>query len=70
MESPFIVIDEDRGGDVHRIDKRETLLNTTFMETAIDVLGDVDKTHAFGGLKPKFFAEAFHDLKRGKAEGE
>ncbi len=67
MESPFIVINEDRGGDMHGIYEGETLLDTTFMETTIDVLGDVDKTHAFGGLKPKFFAEAFHDL-GGKAD--
>lgn len=61
MQARFIVIDEDRGGDVHGIDEGEALLNATFMETAIDVLGDIHKTHAVGGIPPKFFAEAFHD---------
>ncbi len=60
MESPLVIIDEDGGRDVHGIDEAESLLDAAVPKASFNFIGDVDKSDAFGGLKPEFFAVAFH----------
>jgi hypothetical protein len=60
MQPGFIIIDENRRRDVHRVAEHQTLLNPTFLQAFLHLGGDVDKRPAGGHLKPKFFAVAFH----------
>ena len=60
MQSPFVIIDEDGCGDVHGVDEAESFTDAALHQAALDVIGDIDESHAFGGLKPEFLAVAFH----------
>jgi hypothetical protein len=41
MEAAFVVIDEDTGGDVHRIDETQSLADAAFADHVGNLSGDV-----------------------------
>jgi len=60
MQTGFIVIDEDAGGDVHSVAQDQTLFDAAFPEALFHLRGDVDQGPAPGDLKPQFLAIALH----------
>ncbi|VTR70089.1 hypothetical protein DESC_780278 [Desulfosarcina cetonica] len=60
VQAGFIVIDEHRGGDVHRVDQHQALFDAAFVDALLNVGCDVDERPAGGDLEPEFFAVAFH----------
>ena len=60
VEPGFIVVDENRGGNVHGVDQAEPLLNRALTQTFLDVLRDIDQTAARRHFKPEFFSIGFH----------
>src|SRR4051812_25988896 len=61
MEQPaLIVIDKYRGGDVHRIDETQSLLDPAFPDQLFNRLGDIYESSAIGNLEPQMFCERLH----------
>jgi hypothetical protein len=48
VQSMLIIVNENRRGDVHGIDKAQTFLDTTLLNSLLDLRGEVQKTEAFG----------------------
>lgn len=70
MQTAFIVINENAGGDVHRIDEAKPFRNFAFDEAFFHLAGDVAKHATAGYVEPKFLAIRFHgrtDLPVGKS---
>jgi hypothetical protein len=44
MQAAFIVINEDRSGDVHGVRQQQSILNPAFTQAFLDLRGYVDKT--------------------------
>src|SRR5262249_29805235 len=61
MQTAFVVIDEDRSGDMHSIDEAQAFLNAAFTQTIFNLWGDVDKGASGRHLKPKLFTITFHN---------
>ena len=62
VQSGFIVIDEDRGCDMHRIHQAKTFADPAFAQAFFDLLGNVYKLPALCGIKPQFTAIGFHQM--------
>jgi hypothetical protein len=60
MQARFIVIDEDRGGYMHGIDKGQSLAHTAFPQTLLHLGCNVYKGPPGWDIEPEFLAETFH----------
>ncbi len=60
MKAGFVVIDEDRGGDVHSIYKRQALGDAAFLQAGVDLIRDFDEAAPGRHLEPQLLAIAFH----------
>jgi hypothetical protein len=60
VQAGFIVVDENRGGDVHGVDECEAILDAALVDSSLHVAGDVDEGASGGHFEPEFFAVAFH----------
>ena len=60
MQAGLVVVDEDRGGDVHGVDEDEPLADAALAEAGLDLGGDVDEAAPGGDVEPELLAEAFH----------
>lgn len=69
LEAFFFVVDENRGGNVHRGDQNETLLDPRIPNNVVDATGEVDELHAMRGLKPEIFGMRFHCGSKEEGEG-
>lgn len=57
-----IIVDEDRGSDVHGVNEAEALLDATLSEALLDLRGDVDKVHPRRDGEPELLSERLHIL--------
>src|SRR5687767_6858116 len=55
MQPAFIVVNEHRRRDVHRIHQHQTLLNTALSQTLLNLRRDVDKRSPARHVEPQFF---------------
>ena len=62
MQSGFVIIDKYRSGYMHRIDKAESFLYSTFPESHFDIARNVNKTHSCRKLHPEFLMVGFHQI--------
>src|SRR5262249_1278133 len=75
MQPGLIVVDEHRGGDVHRVNQTKTFNPAALTNKFLDFRCDVNESASTRYLKPKMFSERFHidevDRRelRGKARG-
>jgi hypothetical protein len=57
VQASFIIIDEHRRCDVHRIAKHQAFLDTTFTQAGIYLWCDIDKTSSRWDFKPELFSK-------------
>jgi len=55
VQPPFVVVDENRCGDVHGVDEREAFSNAALLQGGVDLRGNVEKRPAPRRLEPKLF---------------
>jgi hypothetical protein len=60
VEAGFLVVDDDRGSDVHGGDKGETIPDATLADDALYVIGDRNDFFAFFGVKGQVDGVGFH----------
>ena len=60
MEPLFIVIDEYRSRDVHRVDQTKTFRYAAAVNEFLDLRCDVDESPSIRNFEPKMFSERFH----------
>ena len=63
MQPAFVIIDENGGGDVHRVHETEPFLHAAFAHEVLHRAGDVDETAAAGDFEPELFGKRFHGLR-------
>lgn len=61
MQTALIVVDKNRGRDVHGIDQAEPLSNGTFGQTSDNLGRNVDKSTTTGNVEPQFISIRFHN---------
>src|SRR5207248_2066267 len=59
-QAAFVVIDEDAGGDVHRVAQEQALHDAALAEDLLDLRGDVDEGHLRWDVQRQVFGEGFH----------
>ena len=60
VQPALVVVDEDAGGDVHRVDQAQSFADATLAQAFVDLGGDVDEGAARGDVEPEFLTIAFH----------
>src|ERR1039458_4983161 len=60
VKAGLVVIDEDRGGDVHRINEAETLAHAAFLHRLFNFARDVHEIHPVGHLHGEIFRMRQH----------
>jgi hypothetical protein len=60
MKARFVVVDEYRSRDVHRVDQTKALYYAAPMNEFLDLRCDVDESPSIRNLEPKMFSERFH----------
>ncbi len=60
QEPPLVIVDEDRGRDVHGVHEHESLPHPALPHAVLDLARDIDEATARGDVEPEFFAEGFH----------
>ncbi len=60
VQARFIVIDEDRRRDVHRVAEKQSFADAAFPEALLHLRGDVEEGPAAGDAEPEFLAVALH----------
>jgi hypothetical protein len=61
MQSGFVIVDENAGGNVHGIAKDKPFFDAAFFEALLDLRRDVNKLTSAFCVEPEFFSIAFHD---------
>ena len=56
VQPSFVVVDEDRSRDVHRVDQAEALLHAAFAHQPLNAVGDVEVITAIRRLEPEMFS--------------
>ncbi len=59
MQSLLVIVDEDRGRDVHRVNQRKTFANATLTQAVLDLRRDVDKPAARRHVETKALCDSF-----------
>src|SRR4051812_37080023 len=62
QQSAFIIIDENRGCDVHGVDETKSFSHTTLSHQAFDCVRDIHETPAAFDLKPQMLRQRLHSL--------
>jgi hypothetical protein len=60
MKTGFIIIDEDRGSDMHGIDESQSFFNPTLSQASFNLWSDIDEGLPRGHFKPEFLTISFH----------
>ena len=60
VKARFIVVDEDAGRNVHRIDEAESLADAALAHAGFDLCGYVHKRAPPGNFEPEFLSVRFH----------
>lgn len=60
QKAALVVVDENRGGDVHGIDQAETFLDSALANEFFNGIRDIYKAPAIGHLEPKVFSKSLH----------
>jgi hypothetical protein len=60
VQTAFVVVDEDTGRDVHRVDQAQAFTDAAFANGPRDVVGDVQELPALRHIEPELFAKGFH----------
>jgi hypothetical protein len=60
VQAGLVIVDEDRCGDVHRVDENEAFRNATFVDAFLDIGCYVDKCSPGRHVEPQFFSIALH----------
>ena len=60
VQPALVVVDENAGGDMHRVDENEALLDSALAKTLLDLGRDVDEGAAARRLEPQFLAPGLH----------
>src|SRR6185369_8350144 len=60
MQSRFVVIDEYRSGNMHRVHQTKAFSYTAPLNELLDVRCDVDEPASIRHFEPKMFCERFH----------
>ncbi len=60
VESPFVVVNEDTGRDMHGVDQDQALPDTAFIKAVPDLGRNVDKSPSGLGGEGQFFPVRFH----------
>ena len=63
VQAALVVVYENAGRDVHRVDKAKTFADAAFSEAFFQFTGDVDEAPPGGDFKPEFLAIGFHARK-------
>ena len=62
METTFVIIGEERRSDMHGVHKGKSLLDTTCLQTLLNLGRNVDERPAFLDIEPEFFSVALYLL--------
>jgi hypothetical protein len=62
LQAFLLIVDENGGRDVHRVDKAKPLLDAALADEVLHGGGDVHEAAAAGDFKPQLFGQAFHRL--------
>ena len=57
------IVDEDRGGDVHRVDETKAFRHAAPLNKFLDLWRDVDESTPSRDFEPKMFCERFHSTR-------
>src|SRR5512139_1124619 len=60
VKAGFIIVDENRSGNMHGIDQHQSLFDPALFETGFNFWGDIDKCSSSRHLKPQFFSVTLH----------
>src|SRR5262249_33292527 len=60
VQSAFVVVDEDRRRDMHRIHENESFPDAAFANALSDLRRDVDETSPGRNVEPEFLSIALH----------
>src|SRR5450830_974597 len=60
VKAGLVVVDEDRGRDVHRVDEAESFPNPALVDRGLDFAGDVHESDSAGEMKRQNLAMRFH----------
>src|SRR5262249_13027325 len=61
MKPGFVVVDNHRRSDVHRIDEHKAFFYAALAKAVLHLRRDADEGYRCRRVKPAFFAIAFHD---------
>src|SRR5258707_14336033 len=60
MEPWFVVVDDRRSSDVHRVDQTKAFHYAASVNEFLDLRCDIDEPASIRHFKPKMFSERFH----------
>ena len=69
VQSTLIIVDEDAGGDVHRIDEDQPLLNPALDHSPLHLRGDVDDLSPAFGVEDQLRSVTLHGFLLSSAYG-
>jgi hypothetical protein len=61
MQTWLVVVNKDRGGNMHGVAEQEPPPDATFSQAGLHLLGDIDHPPPGWYLKPQFLMIAFHN---------
>ena len=65
VEPRLVVVDEHRCGDVHRVDKHQSVAHAALVDRRLDLRRDVHEIHPLGDVEREGFPMCFHTVFRG-----
>src|ERR1044071_7225575 len=60
MQTGFVVVDEDRRGNMHRVDQHQPFLDIALIDALLHLPRDVDESDACRRVEPELFTINFH----------
>lgn len=62
VQAVFVVVDEYRCSNVHRVDQHQAFANTAAFDGLSNARGDIDEVHSRRNVQRNRFAKAFHKI--------
>ena len=62
MQSAFIVVDEDRCGNMHGVNQAKPFADPALVNEFLDLWGNIEESAPPGNFKPEMFGERFQDV--------
>jgi hypothetical protein len=59
VKSALVVVDEDRGGDVHGVDQAQAILHSALVNEFLDLGSDIDEAPPGRDFEPEMFGQRF-----------